>query len=220
MEKIINFITVYILPIGGLGAILSAFIAFLSRLWADMFIKRKTAEYDKQIEYYKNDLELTKERYKALNEQVLYRNQRIFDLEFKIYQDIIPIILNTSSSVVNYMLNENMNQFEEESQKLAEIIVGFKDEVTKQAAFIDDKVYNSLVRYFIECNDYVWSINEFRKEIIIKNKISDNDSYLSAIKDNFNYNQLVKEYVILLNSKAGEIAKIIKGYIREKSNIL
>jgi len=60
--------------IGGIGVIVAALTGFLSKLWADVFMNKKIAEYDRLIEFYKNSLALETEKYKYQNEQIVYKN--------------------------------------------------------------------------------------------------------------------------------------------------
>lgn len=219
MDKILNFLGTLVLSIGGIGGILIALSSFIAKLWADLFMRKKTAEYDKQIESYKNELELTRDRYKALNEQILYKNQRVFDVEFKIYQDIIPLIINLSSSVTDYFLKKDMLKEHIEFYNIISIINQVRAEITKHLAFMDDNICNIINKYIFDCIDYVKSVNSFRENILKQNNIEDNTLYINALNENENYANLVLSYMYYLSSKEREISEAIKNYIRENGKI-
>jgi hypothetical protein len=124
--------------IGGAGALIIAIASFTSKVWADWFMKKKTAEYDKKIEYYKSSLELEREKYKALNEQVIHRNKTMFDTEFEIYKDISPKIINAVDAISDWLTSKKLSH--ESFEIYIQSIKDYHNTLSKYALFIDKDV--------------------------------------------------------------------------------
>lgn len=109
MDTIFEFIGKTVLAVGGAGVIITAVSAFISKYWADLYMKKKTAQYDKQIEYYKNILELEREKYKALNEQAIHKSKIIFDTEYEIYKELSPKLISTVDELFQYLVKKRLS---------------------------------------------------------------------------------------------------------------
>lgn len=212
MKIFLNFITEYILPIGGISVLISAFTAFLSRLWADMFLHKKLHEYDRQIEHYKNTLELEREKYKALNEQTIHKNKLIFDTEFEIYKEISSKLINTVEELFHFLVLRRLS--EESFNNCQTQYLDFHSSISKYASFIEKDMYNL--------------INEFSIHIgeVIINKRFDNKGKYGAYKngnietetDWETYNELSSLYEDINNRKT-EIIDTIRRYLRSLAEI-
>jgi hypothetical protein len=128
--------------VGGAGAIIIGIASFTSKLWADWFMKKKTAEYDKQMEHYKSILELERERYIALNEQIVYKNKILFDTEFEIYKEITPKLISTVDAFTNWIIFQKLSR--ESLDKLQQQYQDMNYSITKYASFIDEVMYKCL----------------------------------------------------------------------------
>jgi hypothetical protein len=53
VDKTITILGEIVISLGGAGAIIIALSSFIGKLWSDRYMKKKTAEYDRQLEYYK-----------------------------------------------------------------------------------------------------------------------------------------------------------------------
>lgn len=153
MDKVIDFIGKAVVSIGGAGVILIAVSTYISKLWADLFMKKKVMEYDKQIEYYKNNLEMTKERYNALNEQIVYKNQKIFDTEFEIYKELTPKLINSTDEVIkvvmdNYHDEEYMEKLHNSAKDKCRDLHGT---ILKYACFMDKEIFEKYSDFYFLC---------------------------------------------------------------------
>lgn len=148
MNTILDFIGL----IGGAGALIVGISAYTSKLWADWFMQKKTAEYDKQIELYKSSLELEIEKYKALNEQIVYKNMKIFDTEYKVFQEITPQLIEAKWATVKAMGNNPDEDYMEELHKHAiEKCHEFRNTLLRYVSFMDKAIYDKYETFYYLC---------------------------------------------------------------------
>lgn len=153
MDKVIEIIGKVVLSVGGAGVVIIAISSYISKIWADIFMKKKSSEYDKQIECYKGTLELEREKYKALNEQIIYKNQRIFDTEFKIYQEITPKLIDTADAVIkctfdNTHDDEYMNDVHNKAKMKCKELYS---SILRYACFMNKDMYKIYADYYFLC---------------------------------------------------------------------
>lgn len=149
--------------LGGVGAIIVGISAFTSKLWADWFMKKKTIEYDKQIALYKDTLEIEREKYKAIYDQMIYKNKLVFDAEFKIYQKLTPIIMDIRWSSVKAMGKYPYNK--EMEDRYNEAIVKCKEAISltlNYIALMDKDVYNKYANFILLCMNNMEDIRQGR----------------------------------------------------------
>lgn len=139
MDDIIEIIGKLVLSVGGAGVIIIALSSYISKIWAEIFMKKKAAEYDKQIEFYKNSLELEREKYKALNEQEIHKNKILFDTEFEIYKDISPKLINAAEATIRWL---SLDKLSDESHEIYEqSMKELYDTLAEYALFIDKNIF-------------------------------------------------------------------------------
>lgn len=207
MKYVLDFVGL----LGGAGAIIVAIAAFTSKWWADWFMKKKTAEYDKQLEYYKSSLELEREKYKALYDQVIHKNKILFDAEFEIYKDISPKLINAVDTISIWLTSGKLSAecFEVQIKNVAD----YKDTLSKYALFLDEDMYNLLFEFY----NYLTSIGV---EILINN---------SEKYDEYRNNNCNEESYIIwkelcdkadeIKNKKDEVIIKIRDYLRKIATI-
>lgn len=212
MDTFFEFIGKTVLAVGGAGFIITAVSAFISKIWADLYMKKKTAEYDKQIEYYKNILELEREKYKALNEQAIHKNKIIFDTEFEIYKEISPKLINTVEELFRYLVLRPLN---EESFIICQTqYLDFSSSISKYASFIEKDIYN-LINAFSNHIGKLIINNEF--DIKEKYEATKNGTIETEI-DRKTYNELYSLYEDI-NNRKNVIIDTIRIYLRSLAEI-
>jgi hypothetical protein len=219
MDKILIFLGILVLSLGGLSAIVIPFSSFLGKIWAERFMKKKIAEYDRQIEYYNSSLDMERERYKALNEQILYKSQKAFDIEFKIFQDIVPMVMDTSYSIINYLMMKNIMEEDKEFNKVLKDLNNTQDEFIKNSAFIDIKIDKIISRYISNSDNRIRCVNEYRTQIKNQNNFLENDLYIKIMNEDYNYANMVMESLYEVISIGREISKAIKDIIQENGKM-
>ncbi len=197
--------------IGGIGAIIVAVASFASKIWADWFMKKKTAEYDKQFEYYKNSLELEREKYKALHEQVIHKDKTLFDTEFEIYKDISPKLINAVDSITRWL---TLDQLSDESHEIyMQSMKEFNDTFAKYALFIDKNIFNLL-------NDFQSFLTITEINIEFNSKKYDTYRYNKNKEDNYFdvWMEIGDKSKEIINKKEEVITKV-REYLRNIATI-
>ncbi|HCL03096.1 MAG TPA: hypothetical protein DHW61_11930, partial [Lachnoclostridium phytofermentans] len=139
MDNILKFIGSVAAALGGASVILGACSSYVAKFWADRIMKKKTAEYDKQLEFYKSTLELEREKYNAINEQIIHKNKKIFDNEFEIYKELSPKIINTVESFKEWIVDSKLS--DEKYYEYSANHKDLKDVLSKYILFIDKDIY-------------------------------------------------------------------------------
>lgn len=145
MEWFIELVGKAVLAVGGAGVIVVAVSSYISKIWAEVFMKQKVAEYDKQIEYYKSSLELEREKYKALYEQIIHKNNKIFDTEFEMYKDISLKLTFTVNAFTEWITTNKLS--DDSYKKYAELHNELNITLAQYSAFIDRNLYNEICDY-------------------------------------------------------------------------
>lgn len=176
----------------------------LCALWTIYFNRIKEgqkAEFQKQIETQKAEFTKELETLKAKNDKCNYITKTQFDVEFKIYQellDILSIIINDLYSMSNLKIidkNEELNN--EKYNNLISNINNYYKCLIKNAAFINDEIYqfysttynklSNLINNSIKNYDYYYELSNIKQEIekIVESKTSLDKKikkYLASLK--------------------------------------
>ncbi|SEW31910.1 hypothetical protein [[Clostridium] fimetarium] len=147
--------------VGGIGVIIAALAGFFSKFWADAFMNKKIAEYDKQIELYKNSLALETEKYKSLNEQIIYKNMKIFDIEFSIYQEITPLVMKVRWAAIRAMGTNPNKDFTEEHSEAKEKCHELREKTLKNISFMDKDIYKIYEAFYFLCMNSMGEVRKF-----------------------------------------------------------
>ena len=151
MNNFFELIGWMVTAIGGAGVLIIGVSAFISRFWADWFMKRKTAKYDKEIEKYKSELNFELEKLKTKNESVIYRSKVQFDLEIEIYRKLFDELYDFTNDSYSLYPTFDTLPFEKEEQqalflkryeKYVESFNSFNMVLAKNAPFIPKKIYD------------------------------------------------------------------------------
>ena len=167
--------------IGGVGVIIVSIAGFTSKFWADLFMKKKVAEYDKQIELYKNSLELEREKFKALNEQIIYKNKQLFDTEFEIYKIIIPKIIITIDTLVDWVIGSKLD--DDIYFKYIEQYKELRKEIAVHSLFIEKEIYIAIDEFCKFAHNKVIDIVVKNSEKYEKYKETDIDDAMEIFNE-------------------------------------
>jgi hypothetical protein len=159
MDKVFDIIGKGVIAVGGASAVIIAVSVFISKIWADLFMKKKVAEYDKQIEYLKNSLVLEVERYKAINEQIIYKNLKIFDVEFNIYQEITPKLIDATNAVIESIMDMHEQEDCSLQKKAKEKCFELHLILTRYSSFMDKEMYEKYRDFILLCYKYLQDNN-------------------------------------------------------------
>lgn len=201
MEQItISISEIFGWPIGISTLVAVAFGA----LWSIEFNRIKEgqkAEFQKQIETQKAEFSKEIEYLKAKNDKCNYITKTQFDVEFKIYQellDILSIIINDLYSMSNLKtINKNDEPSNEKYNNLISNINNYYKCLIKNAAFINDEIYqfysttynklSNLINNSIKNYDYYYELSNIKQEIekVVESKTSLDKKirkYLTSLK--------------------------------------
>ena len=177
---------------------------FISALWSIYFNRIKEgqkAEFQKQIENQKSEFTKELETLKAKNDKCNYITKTQFDVEFKIYQellDILSIIINDLYSMSNLkIINKNDELNNEKYNNLISNINNYYKCLIKNAAFINDEIYqfysttynklSNLINNSIKNYDYYYELSNIKQEVekVVESKTSLDKKirkYLTSLK--------------------------------------
>lgn len=157
-----------IVALGGAGVVITAISGWLSKLWAKWFMEKQKKQYAKDIEEYKNQLQVELEKTKALNDELLHKSNTIFDNELEIYKELVPAMIKTSQEVQRWiaLVNTFHNTKEiTEVMHVDKVIYAFKsartetfryyDVLLKYSVFIDENNYTIMMEFFKKCLEVI-----------------------------------------------------------------
>lgn len=125
--------------LGGGGAIVWALSAHLGKMWATRYFEKIKFDYQKEIESYKYQLELIKERTSR------YTTQQ-FDLYNKLYNSLYEL-KKKADNLWEVADSRNLSAF---SKQLGLT----KEEVERNYLFIEEMHYNELMQLILEFSNY------------------------------------------------------------------
>ncbi|WMJ85475.1 hypothetical protein [Anaerocolumna sp. MB42-C2] len=218
MDIILSFILKVVASVGGAGAIIIALSTFIAKVWADLFMRKKTTEYDKQIEFYKKSLELEIERYKSLSEQITYKNKKIFDTEYNVlFQELAPKLEDVKQKSIEYLKCVQPDQDIILYKNAINALDDYNYNLLRRALFIDERIYDLLKEYYILCREYINSIKKIRENIFKMNL--DKDMYNIYLLKDENHNEIVKKALNYLSEAQEVIIKGTREYVKSMASM-
>lgn len=139
LKEISQIIAGFIVSIGGAGAIIWKLSSYLGNVWAKKHLENIKKEYQKEIETYKNQLEMI--RVTTLR----YSGQQ-FELYHKLWQSLYNLKL-TADMLWEEANEQNLKKFSQQLRKTT-------DEVEKSYLFVEESHYNELSNLLSEFNNY------------------------------------------------------------------
>lgn len=193
-EDILKIVATAIASVGGAGAIIWALSSFFGKMWANKILEKQKAEFQKDIEEYKNALSCELENVKATNEKLTYISKSQYDLEIS----SIKSLTQASSKVLLMCFS----------------IVPYNKELLKNESEI-------IARHDNHCQNFMISMNSFMdiygsSLAFVEKDISKLfDKFLSLCRDLFDFYDRVydartgipKKYVELFYEKDKKISK-------------
>lgn len=161
MEYIFEILGKVVVTVGGAGAIIIAISGYISKFYADWFMQKEKAKYEKEIEEYKQQIQRELEVARNLNEEIAYKKRVIFDSEYKYYIEIVPKLITTADDLTLYIATklqlrdgdeeeyDILNKIVEEKKKIAnEDLQTFYECLSMYAVFIEKDVYEEMMHFF------------------------------------------------------------------------
>lgn len=160
MEQIFEILGKAVVAVGGAGAIIIAISGYISKFYADWFLQKEKAKYEKEIEEYKQQIQRELEVARNLNEEIAYKKRVIFDSEYKYYIEIVPKLVSAADALTLYIAtkiqlrddDENydiLNEIVIEKKKNAnEDLYSFYEHLSMYAVFIEKDVYEEMMYFF------------------------------------------------------------------------
>lgn len=130
-----EYLGAIILSAGGTGVVIIALSSFIGRIWANRFMESQKGKITKDIERYKQELDVELKRLTALQDKATYVSKTLYDKEFEIYLTMWDKLIELS--FVTY--------------DLFAVYVSFPEDVTEYYKYRVDK-YN---KYSSVYNDYI-----------------------------------------------------------------
>lgn len=195
-NDLFQIISAVILSVGGAAAIIWAVSSFLGKLWANKYLESIKTENQKQLDYYKNQLEISRE---AIS--------RYYSSQFSLYNHIYQTLYDLKVCADQLWEEANVTNLTNFYNKLNIT----KDIVQKNSLIIEEEHFIQLNNLFKEFNNF--EINKRKIVKIIKDEkmifdetseilnriIADNkeikekyDKLLNSIRLNFRRQMLVK----------------------------
>lgn len=204
-----------IVSFGGAGAIIAAMSKWFGGIIANKLMQKNQAKYDKElellknenrkeIEHYKNELQIVCERVKKQNAESIYVTEKQFDIEIALIQELTEKafalemrakeLFPLMSTDKEYREKYQVEIYQNEAQARSDFI----NALGKAQAFIDEGIFNSYKEFEHECNlqefyydekileKVPWEDNE-RRDCIARTK--------KIYELNFNTNKQIKEYL-------------------------
>lgn len=148
IESIISLVA----KLGGFTVVVGA----ICKVFVDWYLKRKTAQYEKEIEILKHQLSSEIEKSKSLNEQVSYKNKLLFDEEVSIYKEISPYVNNVKEILLSFIVNRSVNNEDNLVTKMLAVekaIDDLRNKLNVNTFFIDEEIHSSIKNYLKTSSD-------------------------------------------------------------------
>ena len=160
-----------IVAFGGAGGIIVAVSKWLGGVIAESIQKKQQSKYDKElerikqehqkeIEAYKNELQIVCENVKRVNKEAIYVTDKQFDIELSLFQELTEkayvLQLDTKSLFVDLeflSLREEQKRevIKELYSKFINSFYEFANVLGKSRAFIDLDIFDSYIEYSNMC---------------------------------------------------------------------
>jgi Fe2+ transport system protein B len=195
-NEVFQIISGVIVSVGGAGGIILLLSSYFGKIWADRNLESMRKEYQKEIDAYKNQLDILKEN------KLLY-----FKQQFDLYNSFWQSLYNLKKAADNLWEDTNQENLINFSKQLRETI----ENVERNYLFIEDKHYKELKEILDKFSEYRLGK---KKLIQIYNSVRD-------IRDTDIFNQglilidknrsLKRKYEELINRIRNDLKKQIRG---------
>ena len=179
----VQVVSTFIISVGGAGAIILAMSSYFGKIWSDKYIESVKSNYQKELEAYKNELDMIKET-------ALRYSRQQFELYNKLWSSLYDLKL-TADMLWEEANEQNLRKFSIQLKKTI-------DEVEKSCLFIEDmhyerlsKLLNAFKNYQIGKKELIQLYRDLNQERIIPTEIQ------QLVDDN---RAKKKEYEDLMNS--------------------
>lgn len=159
-EDILKIVAAAIASVGGAGAIIWALSSFFGKMWANKILEKQKAEYQKDIEEYKNALSCELESVKATNEKLTYISKVQYDIEITAIKSLTQAshrLLLMCFSIIPYdetllknsieILNRHNNHY----QNFIVCVNSFMDIYGSSLAFIEENIAELFMKFLSLC---------------------------------------------------------------------
>lgn len=159
-EDILKIVAALIASVGGAGAIIWALSSFFGKMWANKILEKQKAEYQKDIEEYKNALSCELETVKATNEKLTYISKIQYDIEIEAIRDLTQAshrALLMCFSLIPYDKDLLKNKQEMAARNdghyknFTECINSFMDVYGSSLAFIEEDIAQLFLKFLSIC---------------------------------------------------------------------
>lgn len=215
-----------IVGFGGASGIITLTAKWLGNIIAESLLKKQQAKYDKEIEEikqlyqkevekYKNELQIICENVKCDNAKVIYVTEKQFDIEIDLIKELTEkaLVFELRAKILFAMYDkvprDEVKRQELEKQRYQEFVEANNDFVNilgKSRAFIDSDIYESYGRlYSLGQKQNFWYMEKVFNKAIIENKDLDAcyKRSLEIEEANEKTNLLIKAYLAKLKIVGG-----------------
>jgi len=191
-NEIFQIISGVIISVGGAGAIIWKLSSYLGEIWAKKHLESIKKEYQKEIEYYKTQLDMLKET------SLRYSGQ-----QFELYNKLWHSLYGLKSTADILWEEANVQNLKKFSQQLRKTI----DEVEKSYLFIEENHYQELKDLLKQFSEY-----QFGKTKLVQLYQQRIQVNRTEIEEWINHNKERKEkYEELIDKIKKDLKKQIKG---------
>lgn len=161
-EDILKIVATAIASVGGAGAIIWALSSFFGKMWANKILEKQKAEYQKDIEKYKNALSSELESVKATNEKLTYISKVQYDMETEAIKNLTQAshkarLMCFSLTPYNQALLKNrdeiLNRHKSYYKDFVDCINSFMDICGSSMAFIEEDISDLFMKFLSLCRD-------------------------------------------------------------------
>ncbi len=161
-EDILKIVATCIASVGGAGAIIWALSSFFGKMWANKILEKQKAEYQKDIEEYKNALSCELEAVKATNEKLTYISKVQYDIEIDAIKNITQSshrLLLTCFSILPFEKSLLQNQAELIARHdsyydhFITCMNTFMDVYGSSLAFIEEDIARQFMKFITLCRE-------------------------------------------------------------------
>lgn len=216
MAEIIKVALAIIASLGSSAAIIMGVSSYLGKIWADRFLQKKSQEFEKDIEHYKNQLSMEVEKYRIKAEQLTYISKIQFETEYQIYRKIFESLFDftaASSNLFPYRINhipldvqERKEEYIKRYQFYMESFNSYSLAVETNAPFIPKEIYDK----FIKIRNSAHEIACMFPEIRIQADERFAEDYAKIAAENFKKTKEFNESVLSLNNDVREYLSNLK----------
>lgn len=161
-EDILKIVATAIASVGGAGAIIWALSSFFGKMWANKILEKQKAEFQKDIEEYKNALSCELENVKATNEKLTYISKNQYDMEITAIKSLTQAshkVLLMCYTIIPYdkvLLNnkdEIINRHNSHYQNFITCVNSYMDIYGNSLAFIEDDISQLFDKFLSLCRE-------------------------------------------------------------------